>query len=110
MTVEQIGKLAGQLGGTATHYLHVSEQHVKWRGLNEHRNILLQQDVTPFDRFSWIEHETILQGIDSYVKAEQIDLLALFIPDRNLWNRLFHRSVSKKIFFGVSIPLLVFFE
>ena len=107
--VANIGELSRQLGGIPTHYLHVSEQHSREQNQTGHRNIHLQRDVAPFDRFSWIEHETVLQGINSYVLAEQIDLLVLFIPDRGFWNKLFHRSVSRKVVSGVSVPLLVFF-
>ena len=107
--VMQIAELSRRLGGAATHYLHVSEQRIGEQERTGYRKILMQKDVAPFERFSWIEHQTIQQGIDSYVKKEQIDLLTLFIPERTLWERLFHRSVSRRVYFDTAIPLLVYF-
>ncbi len=55
-----------------------------------------------------IEHEDVECALNDYIQREQIDWLGMFIPRRRLWERLFHRSLSKRMFFHSSVPLLTF--
>ena len=50
--------------------------------------------------------ETIIDFIDTY----QIDVLSLLNHRRGFWEGLFHTSLTKKLAFHVSIPLLVLHE
>ncbi len=93
------------------HYVHVSKQKKQKRGdAGENRLILSQELEPPFVDFTWVENESILQGLDQYIKDQKIDLLALFIPERRLWEQLFHRSVSRRMVFNTEIPLVVFHQ
>lgn len=61
-----------------------------------------------FTDFSVINNPSVLDGLDDYIRQRQIDWLAVYIPRRRLWERLFHSSFTKKMTFHTGIPLLVF--
>ena len=61
-----------------------------------------------FTDFAVVNSPSVMEGIDKYIKENQIDLLALYIPKRRLWERLFHSSFTKKMAFHTRTPLLVF--
>jgi len=63
-----------------------------------------------FTDFAIVNSPTIMDGIDGFIKEKHIDLLALYIPKRRLWERLFHSSFTKKMAFHSKTPLLVFHE
>ncbi len=52
------------------------------------------------------EKEDLVEGINEFVKDKQADMVAI-IPHRyNLVERLFHKSISKKMAFHTHVPLL----
>jgi nucleotide-binding universal stress UspA family protein len=55
-----------------------------------------------------IQNNSIQEGIDQFIAEYKIDVLALFIPKRRIWERLFHSSFSKKMALHTKIPLLTF--
>ncbi len=63
-----------------------------------------------FDGISIIYQDDVVEGLDEYVKSHGIDILALFIPARRLWERLFHSSVSHRMIYHSTTPLLIFRE
>lgn len=63
-----------------------------------------------FTDFAIVNSPTVMDGLDSFIKEKHIDLLALYIPKRRLWERLFHSSFTKKMAFHSKTPLLVFHE
>ncbi len=63
-----------------------------------------------FSDFTIINNNSVVEGLDNYVKNNEIDVVALFIPKRRLWERLFHSSVSKRVALHTKVPLLVFRE
>ncbi|MCC6724816.1 MAG: universal stress protein [Saprospiraceae bacterium] len=63
-----------------------------------------------FTDFAIVNSPTVQEGIDNFIKEKHIDLLALYIPKRRLWERLFHSSFTKKMAFHAKTPLLVFHE
>jgi len=59
--------------------------------------------------FHLIEGHNAADDIDEYVKLNQIDLLALAKTDKTtVFDRLFVRSLTQKIYYFTEIPLLVF--
>ena len=50
-------------------------------------------------KFSVVGNPSLMNGVDDFLKTHPADILALYIPKRNLWERLFHSSFSKKIDF-----------
>lgn len=63
-----------------------------------------------FTDFALVNSPTVQEGIDGFIKEKHIDLLALYIPKRRLWERLFHSSFTKRMAFHTKTPLLVFHE
>jgi nucleotide-binding universal stress UspA family protein len=63
-----------------------------------------------FTDFAIVNSPTVVEGIDKFIKEKHIDLLALYIPKRRLWERLFHSSFTKRMTFHSKTPLLVFHE
>ena len=61
-----------------------------------------------FSDFTLVEDKSIEEGLDAYIKEREVDILAMFIPKRRLWERLFHSSFTKKMTFHSKTPLLVF--
>jgi nucleotide-binding universal stress UspA family protein len=55
-----------------------------------------------------IVNKSIEQAIDYYVKESKADLLTMFTHDVNFVERLFNRSVTRKMAFHSNIPLLAF--
>lgn len=54
-----------------------------------------------------LEKGDIVQSINQYVDEVSADLLVMAKHNRNFFDRLFHRSLSKKMAFHTKIPLLV---
>ena len=55
-----------------------------------------------------LESDELQLGIEKFIKSRKIDVLALTTQKRNLLQRLFKPSVTKKFLFQSDIPLLVF--
>jgi len=67
-------------------------------------------DIVGFARVNYINNPAVEAGLYDYIEANEIDLLALFMPRRGLWERLFHSSFTKKMALHTHLPLLVFRE
>lgn len=72
--------------------------------------VSLAQYPYKFTEFSIVNSPTVQEGIDNFIREKHIDLLALYIPKRRLWERLFHSSFTKHMAFHTKTPLLVFHE
>lgn len=55
-----------------------------------------------------LESDELQTGIEKFIKSRKIDVLALTTHRRNLLQRLFSPSVTKKFLFQSNIPLLIF--
>jgi nucleotide-binding universal stress UspA family protein len=52
------------------------------------------------------EKEDIVDGINEFVKGHNADMVAIIPHHYNLMERLFHKSISKKMAFHTHVPLL----
>ncbi|NOQ75272.1 MAG: hypothetical protein GQ574_24890 [Crocinitomix sp.] len=52
--------------------------------------------------------EDIIEGIDAYIKENEINMLAITTKTTSLLDKVFHRSLTKKILFHTHIPILAF--
>lgn len=102
--VDQLLDFANLLSA-AIHFVHINV-HGHPGDLED--QIELKEYPFKFTDFAVISNPSPLEGLDSYIKQKHIDLLALFIPQRRLWERLFHSSLTKRMTFHSKIPLLVF--
>jgi nucleotide-binding universal stress UspA family protein len=102
--VERLMELAGMLAAQV-HFVNVNTQ------TDEHyiQDIEMAKDYPfNFSDFSVVHNPSVQEGLEGYLRERNIDWLALFIPQRRLWERLFHSSFTKKMTFQTSLPLLVF--
>lgn len=102
--VEQLLHISEGLGAQL-HFVHVNT-HSSKRTIEDIPTV--KDSPYRFTDFSVINNTSILDGLDQYIEERRVDWLALFIPHRRLWERLFHASISKKMTFHSNVPLLVF--
>lgn len=90
------------------HVLHVCDKTKSEEELQiEVKSILKQVDY----RKSTVKIKSgkpIDKVIDSYVKELKADMVAMFTHKRTAYEKLFHRSVTKKMAFQSHVPLLAF--
>lgn len=58
--------------------------------------------------FHLIEHKNIYDGLQEFIHSNKTDLLSMTSRKKALYNRLFGRSISKKMAYHTDVPLLVF--
>ena len=58
--------------------------------------------------FSNIVSDSIINGLETYIRENNIDALAVTAHKRNLFEKIFIPSVSRKIYSETGKPLLVF--
>lgn len=102
--VEQLMLMAG-FWGSQVHFVHVETSPDI--GVMEDR---VKIDNYPFEYvdFTIVNSPAVWKGLDQYMEKKDVDVLALFAPQRGLWERLFHTSLTKQVAFRSEIPLLVF--
>ena len=98
---KQLNDFALELGAKL-HYVHIEKRK---NVLGTDTSIRFDYYPTPFTDFTLLKNESVTAGLDDFIKREKIDLLTLFIPERRLWERLFHTSFTKKMTFHTNIPL-----
>ncbi len=96
-----------EMMNASIHFVHVETSP----GIGKEDEMIEMKDYPNyFTDFTIVNSKSISKGVERFLKEKQQDLLALFIPKRRLWERLFHHSVSKEITFQAQVPLLVFHE
>ncbi len=87
--------------------LHIIESGKDTAELNK-REFEKIKSATSYDRISLelVHEEDVLEGINQYVNANDTDVLAMTIKKRTLFDRIFNRSLTKKMAYHTRIPLL----
>ncbi len=57
-------------------------------------------------RLELVKEENIIEGINDYVNSNNVDVLAMAIRKRTLLDKIFSRSLTKKMAYHTKIPLL----
>lgn len=91
---------------TKIHFLHVTDDPK----VDVQDELYVEGLPSQFIRFSVINNSSVMDGVDEFLKEHSSDALAIYIPKRSLWERLFHTSFSKKMAFHTDIPLFVFHD
>jgi len=60
--------------------------------------------------FKFIEDNDVEKGILKFVNDNNIDLLAVISRKRGFFERLFHKSISKKLAMHANVPILILSE
>lgn len=61
-------------------------------------------------QFEVCEADDIAEGINKYVDEHRIDLIGLMKKKRGMFQSLFHKSITRKMAFHASVPLLAYHE
>lgn len=103
--VAQLAQLAQTLDAQL-HFVHIhtaSHDDISIEAMTS-----LEHYPTAFTDFTIVRHPSVMEGLEGYLQEYNIDLLALFIPRRRIWERLFHSSFSRQMVFHTRLPLLTF--
>lgn len=87
--------------------LHIIESGKDTADLNQKEFEKIRQTVT-YDkiRLELVKEENILEGINDYVNSNNVNVLAMAIRKRTLLDKIFSRSLTKKMAYHTRIPLL----
>jgi nucleotide-binding universal stress UspA family protein len=88
--------------------LHVKSDHDRY--FNSENNFFKKnKGKISYSNIHFVELEKgdIIQSINGYVDENQVDMLVMAKHNRNFFDRLFHRSLSKQMAFHTHIPLLI---
>lgn len=99
--VLQLLSICNALGATVN-YVHVNK--------NAEEPSSKVKTLADFAEVDHVNNPSVEEGLNDYIEKNDIDLLALFMPRRGLWERLFHSSFTKKIALHTHLPILVFRE
>lgn len=104
--VEQLIQFAGKLDASVE-FLHVNDQK-DGRSTTDYRKI----KGIPNQYVAFLERKdvSVETGVAAHLSKSQVDILALYIPRRKAWERLFHTSFTKKMVFQTDTPLLIFHQ
>lgn len=89
--------------------LHVKSEYDDYFD-KEHNFFVKNKDQIALNNWKIVnvtEKENIIESINSYVETNHTNLLVMAKHNRNFFDKLFHRSLSKQMAFHTKIPLLV---
>jgi len=75
--------------------------------LKEHFEDEFKKGVMFFDM---VQDKDVLKAVEEYIKDKEINLAALLHHKRGLLSKLFHPSMTKKVFYHTALPLLTFHD
>ena len=62
----------------------------------------------PFIFYKEMIEGSVIEGIDKYIEREQPDMLAMGTHTASLFDKIFHKSITKQMLLHTHIPLLAF--
>jgi nucleotide-binding universal stress UspA family protein len=93
------------------HIIHVKTDYDRY--FNSENNFFKKNKANityPKLIFKDLPEGDVLSTINNYVNANNADLLVMAKHNRNFFDRLFHRSLSKKMAYHTTLPLLILFK
>ncbi len=87
--------------------LHIIESKKNTLELNKQEFEKIKQSVG-YDkiRLELVVEENVLEGINDYINSNDVDILVMAIRKRTLLDKIFNRSLTKKMAYHTKIPLL----
>ncbi|MBL8008508.1 MAG: universal stress protein, partial [Ignavibacteria bacterium] len=67
---------------------------------------IMQTSEYPKIKLELVKEEKVLEGINDYINSNDVDVLAMAIRKRSLIDKIFNRSLTKKMAYHTKIPLL----
>ena len=109
-TVSDVIELARQLD-SAVHCVHINTRHTDdMLEVANFEELIQVKDNSVVVDFTQIENDQVEEALEQFVKERNIDVLALLRPHRSLFERIFHRSQTRKIALSSEVPLYIFRE
>ncbi len=104
-------KMVKQEGGTV-HLINISEDLTKVDPTNFVAEAIDVDDIfAGIDHsFKFIENKDIEEGILNYIGEGDVTMLVVVSRKRNFFERLFHKSISKKLTMHSPVPIMVLNE
>lgn len=96
---DSLQKIASAIGATVQPF-YVNILPAEQRKLRE-------ETIEP-GQFTMVRDQTISQGIQYFLQNHPSEVLAMYVPQRALPERLLHRSLTKQMAYRSPIPLLLF--
>ncbi|MEP7146363.1 MAG: universal stress protein [bacterium] len=87
--------------------LHIIESIANTIQLNKNEFEKIKSTIS-YDkiRLELVKEENVLEGINDYVNTHNVNVLAMAIKRRTLLDKIFNRSLTKKMAYHTKIPLL----
>ncbi len=79
--------------------------HIKMEGLKEYFRKSYPEATITCDV---IHKEDVIAGIEEYISKNPVSAIAMTTHKRNLIEKIFYPSITRKMFFYTTVPLLVF--
>ncbi len=97
-----------QMFSSTIHLLHITPSLKEVSTLEKKIEAVVANEGIKNVVIKVIVNKEIDEAIDYYVKESKADLLAMFTHDTTFYERLFDRSITRKMAFQSKIPLLAF--
>lgn len=65
-----------------------------------------EDEIDPKAEIVIVRDPVVVRGLDYFIEKHEVDLLALYVPDRKGWQKYFHISLSKRMVYHSPIPIL----
>lgn len=87
--------------------LHIIESEKNTEELNKKEFEKIKQSITYEKvRLELVKEEKVLEGINDYICSNPVEVLAMAVRKKTLLDKIFSRSLTKKMAYHTKIPLL----
>lgn len=109
LIIERVYQFA-QLFNAELNCIHISFIDEAWdkEKLKEFEKLTQQAKQTPSLNFEVIESESVIDGLKTYAKNNQVSVIAMHTHKRNFFERIFLASYTQKMAYHTHLPLLSF--
>jgi nucleotide-binding universal stress UspA family protein len=100
-------KALARIFKSSVYVLHVTGPTLQVSTADAAEGIRLEHELEGIEHaYHFVESEYVTDGISTFVRTGNIDLVVMVHHDRNLFARLFHPSNTRHIAFHTEVPLL----
>ncbi|MEM1326398.1 MAG: universal stress protein [Bacteroidota bacterium] len=92
----------------AYHVLHISDEGDTAISLTELSDYFGAQKPSLDVTFHESRHESVTDGLMNFIQTHHINLLSIYLPERNFFERLFTSSTTKDVVVQSDLPVLVY--
>ena len=95
---------------SALHFVHVNDRTDNLDTSPEElifEKVFASKDPKTPMYFAEVKDFSVVDGLNKYIQNHNIDLLTVVTQKRSFWERIFHKSTTKRMVLNSEIPLLV---